>query len=62
MHFNLRTGRLADAEVGGMICYNAFKTISGQHNFPPDFPSAEVACGLFSLLLSRPDVYSVVAE
>ncbi len=62
MHFNLRTGRLADAEVGGMICYEAFKTISGQHNFPPDFPSAEVACGLFSSLLSRPDVYSVVAE
>lgn len=62
MHFNLRAGRLADAEAGGMICYNAFKTISGQHNFPPDFPSAEVACGLFSSLLSLPDVYSVMAE
>lgn len=62
MNFNLRAGRLADAEAGGLICYEAFKTISGQHNFPPDFPSAEVACDLFSSLLSRPDVYSVVAE
>lgn len=62
MHFNLRAGRLADAEAGGMICYEAFRTISGHHNFPPDFPSTEVACDLFSSLLSRPDVYSVVAE
>ncbi|MDN5753232.1 MAG: GNAT family N-acetyltransferase [Nitrosospira sp.] len=62
MHFNLRAGRLADAEVAGTICYEAFKTISEQHNFPPDFPSPEVARGFFSLLLSRPDVYSVVAE
>lgn len=62
MDFNLRAGRLADAEVGGIVCYEAFKTISGQHNFPADFPSPEVACGLLSSLLSRPDVYSVVAE
>lgn len=62
MHFNLRTGRPSDAEIAGMICYEAFKTISGQHNFPPDFPSSEAASGLLSSLLSRPDVYSVVAE
>ena len=62
MHFNLRTGRPSDAEIAGRICYEAFKTISGQHNFPPDFSSSEVASGLLSSLLSRPDVYSVVAE
>lgn len=45
-----------------MICYEAFKTISGQHNFPPDFPSPEMARDLFSSLLSRTDVYSVIAE
>lgn len=45
-----------------MICYEAFKTISGQHSFPPDFPSPEIARDLFSSLLSRPDVYSVIAE
>jgi GNAT superfamily N-acetyltransferase len=49
-------------EAGGRICYDAFKTISGQHNFPPDFPSFEVARDLFSSLLSRSDVYSVIAE
>jgi GNAT superfamily N-acetyltransferase len=32
------------------------------HNFPPDFPSVEVATGLLSWCLSRPDVYAVVAE
>ncbi|MDQ3187171.1 MAG: GNAT family N-acetyltransferase [Pseudomonadota bacterium] len=62
MHFNLRTGSLSDAEAAGTICYEAFKAISGQHNFPPDFPSSEVASGLLSSLLSRSDVYSVVAE
>lgn len=58
----LREGRLADAEAAGLICYEAFKTISGQHNFPPDFTSYEEARELFSSLLPRPDVYSVVAE
>lgn len=62
MHCNLRAGRLEDAEVCGEICYEAFKAISEQHNFPSDFSSLEVAFDLFSSLLSRPDVYSVVAE
>lgn len=58
----LRPGRPEDAERLGSICYKAFATISGAHNFPPDFPSPEVAVGLMSMLLGRPDVYSVVAE
>ena len=58
----LRPGTLDDAEPCGVICYEAFKTISEQHNFPPDFPSPEPAVGLLSMLLSRDDVYSVVAE
>jgi GNAT superfamily N-acetyltransferase len=58
----LRAGRIEDAEMCGSICYEAFKAIADQHNFPPDFPSAEVAQGLISALLSRGDVYSVVAE
>ena len=59
---SLRAGTLEDAETCGRICYEAFKTISEQHNFPPDFPSPEPAVGLLSMLLSRNDVYSVVAE
>ena len=58
----LRAGRLEDAENGGSICYEAFKAIADQHNFPPDFPSSEVAAGLIASLLSRSDIYSVVAE
>jgi N-acetylglutamate synthase-like GNAT family acetyltransferase len=62
MNFKLRVGSSADAEACGVICYEAFKAISEHHNFPPDFPSSEVACGLLSSLFSLPNVYSVVAE
>jgi len=58
----LRSGRSEDADALGEICYSAFSSISKAHNFPPDFPSAEAAAGLMTMLLSRPDVYSVVAE
>lgn len=58
----LRAGRPDDAEKCGRICYEAFKTISEHHNFPPDFPSPEVATDLMSHLLAQDNVYSVVAE
>ena len=58
----LRAGTVEDAETLGLICYEAFKAIADQHNFPPDFPSPEVAVGLMASLLPRGDVYSVVAE
>ena len=59
---HLRPGCPNDAETLGNICYNAFRAISEAHNFPPDFPAPETSIGLISMLLSRPDVYSVVAE
>jgi GNAT superfamily N-acetyltransferase len=58
----LRTGRIEDADVLGRICYTAFKTIADQHNFPSDFDVPERGVGLLSMLLGRPDAYSVVAE
>ena len=58
----LRAGRPEDAEDCGSICYGAFKTIADQHNFPLDFPSSEITGGLLTSLLSRDDLYSVVAE
>jgi GNAT superfamily N-acetyltransferase len=58
----LRAGRSEDAERLGTICYGAFRAISDEHNFPPDFPSPEIAGGLLASLLSREDIYSVVAE
>src|SRR5688572_22418350 len=59
---NLRTARTEDADALGRICYEAFKSISDAHGFPADFPSPEAASGLITMLISRPDVYSVVAE
>jgi len=59
---NLRTGRMDDAAELGRICFEAFGAISAAHGFPPDFPSPEAANGLITMLLSRPDIYSVVAD
>lgn len=62
MNIVLRSGRPPDATVCGPICFEAFKAINDEHDFPPDFPSAEVATGLLTMLLSNPGFYSVVAE
>ena len=59
---SLRPARPEDAPILGRICYDAFQSISSRHNFPGDFPSAEVATGLLSSLLSHPGFYAVVAE
>jgi predicted N-acetyltransferase YhbS len=61
MSIVLRPGTAADAAACGKICYEAFKALGTAHNFPPDFPSPEVASGLLSMLLAHPDFYSVVA-
>jgi GNAT superfamily N-acetyltransferase len=51
-----------DAGTCGQICYDAFKTINAQHNFPPDLPSVEAGQGLLGMLFSHPGFYGVVAE
>ena len=62
MNPTFRSGTVKDATACGQICYEAFKAIAEQHNFPPDFPSTDVAVGLLSMILARSDVYSVIAE
>lgn len=62
MNAILRPGTPEDAAACGAICFEAFKAIAGEHNFPRDFPSVEVAAGLMKMLLAHPGVYSVVAE
>lgn len=62
MEITLRQATPEDAEVCGRICYEAFTKISTDHNFPPDFPNAEVATGFLSLLFNHPGFYAVVAE
>jgi len=60
MNVILRAGRLEDAGACGAICFEAFKSIASEHNFPWDFPSAEIATGLLTMLLSNPGFYAVV--
>jgi len=62
MNLKLRAGRPDDAQACGRICYEAFKHISEAHNFPPDFPSPDVATGLLTWMLQHPNFYSIVAE
>jgi predicted N-acetyltransferase YhbS len=52
----------ADAAECGRICFEAFGAIADRHGFPRDFPSAEVATGLFSGVFAHPGFFSVVAE
>jgi GNAT superfamily N-acetyltransferase len=46
----------------GTICYEAFKTIAEQHNFPSNYPSPEVAVARMEERLTHPGLYAVVAE
>ena len=58
----LRPGTPGDAEACGHICYQAFKGIANEHNFPPDFPMPAVAINVVGVMLAHPGFYSVVAE
>jgi predicted N-acetyltransferase YhbS len=62
MTVRLRPASPDDAEPAGAICYEAFETIAEQHGFPPDVTSASDTTDLISVLLSRPDIYSIIAE
>jgi len=59
---NIRDASKADSQMCGRILYDAFRDLAEQHNFPPDFPSAEAATGLASMLIGAPGFYGVVAE
>jgi predicted N-acetyltransferase YhbS len=58
----VREATPADAQVCGRICYEAFATINNEHNFPPDFPNAEVATGMLSRMIAHPQIHVAVAE
>ena len=62
MPLTLRPGRPEDATMCGTICYEAFKTIAEQHNFPTNYSSPEVAIERMVPRLTHPGVYAVVAE
>src|SRR5438105_8982433 len=58
----VRQARPDDAAACGRICYEAFRKISTDHAFPPDFPTVEVSNGVLSMMFSHPGFYCVVAE
>ena len=58
----IRRAKPEDASVCGRICFDAFYGISTKHGFPPDFPSPDIAVGLFLMMFSHPGFYCVVAE
>ena len=62
MNPKLRPGNREDAAACGLIDFEAFKSVSSQHNFPWDFPSVEVATDVVTMMLSNKGFYSVVAE
>lgn len=62
MDVTLRSGKPEDAAQCGTICYEAFKAIATRHNYPPSFPTPEVAVRVVGMLLSHPRFYGVVAE
>ena len=62
MAISIRPALAADAAACGAILYRAFQALAESHNFPPDFPSIDVATGLLSMLLASPGFYAVVAE
>ena len=62
MDVQLRPGKTDDAMTLGRICYEAFKAIANEHNFPPDFPNVEAGVAVTSAMLGHPGFYKVVAE
>jgi len=62
MNVKLRPGTREDAAACGLIDFEAFKSVSSQHNFPWDFPSVEIATAVVTAMLSNPGFYCVVAE
>src|SRR5260370_8257882 len=62
MNPKLRPGTREDAAACGLIDFEAFKSVSSQHNFPWDYPSVEIATGVVTMMLSNPGFYSVIAE
>lgn len=62
MAAEMRPAQARDIPACSRIMYEAFKDIAVQHNFPPDFPNAEVAGGLLTMMLDSPGFDATVAE
>ena len=62
MTVKIRNASPGDAEICGLIIYEAFKTVADRHGFAPDFPSAAPATEFAKVLTSHPSIFGIVAE
>ncbi len=62
MGITLRPATIDDVAECGRICFEAFAALADRHNFPVDFPSAEVVAGFIGSIVANPGFYGVVAE
>ncbi|MBZ5579178.1 MAG: GNAT family N-acetyltransferase [Acidobacteriia bacterium] len=58
----IRRAKPEDAPACGRICYDAFRKINADHNFPPEIPSAEAGVRMMTQMFTHPLFYCVVAE
>jgi predicted N-acetyltransferase YhbS len=58
----IRRAKPEDAAACGQICFDAFRKINSDHNFPPDIASPEMAVRVMTHLFSDSRFYCVVAE
>ena len=62
MDITLRSITTDDVVECGRICFEAFAAIANQHDFPLDFPSAEVGAGMIGSMVANSGIYGIVAE
>lgn len=55
--------KLAEEDIPrcGEVMYEAFRDIAEQHNFPPDFPNADVAAGVLGMMQQSPGFEAAAA-
>ena len=59
---SIRRATPEDVPQSGRICYEAFRKINSDHNFPPEMPVPEMGIGILQMMFSHPSFYCVVAE
>ena len=62
MDFTIREASGDDWREAGRICYEAFNKVSGEHGYPPDFPTVEAAALPLKWMTEHPHIYGAVAE
>jgi GNAT superfamily N-acetyltransferase len=60
--FTIREASGDDWREAGRICYEAFNKVSGEHGFPPDFPTVDAAALPLKWMTEHPHIYGAVAE